>query len=460
MKLFSQITTTRAALLCLLVTNAYGSSTSKSTKSSKRPKACKRPEGRPVRFEKFAFPEEPELPCREKIVDFPLSRTVANFLKEKSNSISVMLPSEGCTSISFTDLKTSLKNETMKTEKGLMYPLHPPPHPDDAPKPNNEENHAFWEEFIEVMEAVGELKTFERSFEVDPSTTDPLPKVMERITDLWNGKRNITEVAEAVHDEFPGVYHAEMITKWLGNKTLKRKSALFPTTGNKDFLRFPVMLSDLVGHAIRMVAPCDFALKWDEGRARPEEVAWMIKEGHLTIPDKYSDRVYELFAKIGDYNSFTSPTNFTAYPEGSPNHPSYPAMHSAASAASFWLDVTMDLNEEQRCEARMLDYSISYARTVAGVHYSSDNIAGLMVGQEILAKTLPRYLHDEYGADYTAVVDAVVKAKYDWTTFSSSDCWNNPKFVQYRTIAAKHEKTCKGKDSSETKPEEMVREEL
>lgn len=440
MKLISQIITSRVALLSsLLVTNSFAASSST--------KECKS-EGL-VRFEKFAFPGEPE-PCREKI-NFPLSATVVNFLKEKSNSISVMLPAEGCTDISFTELKKNLAGETMTTEKGLMYPLYPPPHPENGD--------AFWEEFKEVMEAVGELKAFQRSF---PSTTDPLPKVMERITDLWNGKKNITEVAEAVHDEFPGVYHAEMMTQWLGSKTLKRKSDLFPTTGNKDFLRFPVMLSDLVGHTIRMVGPCDFALKWDEGRARPEEVAWKIKEGELEVPHEHKNEVYESFEKIGDYTSFTSPTDFTAYPEGSPNHPSYPAMHSAASAASFWLDVTMDLNDEQRCEARMLDYSISYARTVAGVHYSSDNIAGLMVGQEILARKLPQYLHDEYGADYTAVVDAIEKAKFDWTTFSSSDCWNNPKFVQYRTIATENEKPpCKTpKQSSKAKSGKMARGEL
>ena len=32
----------------------------------------------------------------------------------------------------------------------------------------------------------------------------------------------------------------------------------------------------------------------------------------------------------------------------------------------------------------MLDYSISYARTVAGLHHPSDNIAGLMIDQDIL----------------------------------------------------------------------------
>ena len=56
----------------------------------------------------------------------------------------------------------------------------------------------------------------------------------------------------------------------------------------------------------------------------------------------------------------------------------------------------MLLTEDQLWEARMLDYSVFYARTVAGVHYPSDNIAGLMAGEEILAKRLPEFLHEEY----------------------------------------------------------------
>jgi hypothetical protein len=93
----------------------------------------------------------------------------------------------------------------------------------------------------------------------------------------------------------------------------------------------------------------------------------------------------------------------------------------------------MNLSEEQICEARMLDYSVAYARTVAGVHYDIDNIAGLMMGQEILAQKLPRYLQDEYGADYTAVKEAIEAATFDWTEFKKSDCWKDCKHVQFRT---------------------------
>jgi hypothetical protein len=96
----------------------------------------------------------------------------------------------------------------------------------------------------------------------------------------------------------------------------------------------------------------------------------------------------------------------------------------------------MNLSEEQLCEAKMLDYSVAYARTVAGVHYDIDNIAGLTMGQEILAQKLPRYLQDEYGADYTAVKEAVEAARFDWTKFKKSDCWRMAS-IAVRTSSAK-----------------------
>ena len=359
-----------------------------------------------VRFEKFNFTSLEDV----RTIQYPITSADATFLREHSNSSSVLLSLEACIDVSFPDVKRALRG------KGLF----PPPHPEDGD--------AFWKEFNKVMKSMREVKKYQN----EEDYIDPLPKVMPRITHLWNGKLDIIGVAKAVHDEFPGVYHAEMITDWLSNNALSVKSYLFPKMGNKDFLRFQAMLSDLVGHAIQMVGPCNFSLKWEVGRARPEEVAWKIRNGEIKVPRKYSKKIYgRLWAM--NYQTFDSASRFTAYHEGSPTHPSYPAMHSAASAASFWLDVTMTLTEEQRCEARMLDWSIAYARTVAGVHYGDDNIAGLMVGQEILAQKLPKYLQEEYGADINAVKDAVKAARFDWTSFESSDCWTNCKYVKFRT---------------------------
>jgi len=265
-----------------------------------------------IRFMKFGVEGTDEASCKEPI-EYPIDAKSAKMLREDTNAISVMLPSEGCSGVSFDELTESLGH------------VFPPTHPDD-------ENSTYWKELKEVAFAVSELKKYEKSYDFGSKVyalPDPLPTVMPRITNLWNGIFDIVEVAKAVQDEFPGVYHAQLITKWLEEKSLDRKPFLFQTMNNRDFLRFPVMLSDMVGHAIRMVGPCDFALKWFVGRARPEEVAWKIRSAtgkSLVVPP--SEETNELI-KIIDEMEFSNATEYTAYVEGSPNHPSYPAMHSA-----------------------------------------------------------------------------------------------------------------------------------
>mmetsp|Transcript_659 Transcript_659/g.1140 ORF Transcript_659/g.1140 Transcript_659/m.1140 type:complete len:123 (-) Transcript_659:17-385(-) len=92
-------------------------------------------------------------------------------------------------------------------------------------------------------------------------------------------------------------------------------------------------------------------------------------------------------------------------------------MHSAASAASMWLPVVMDLTPAQICQVKMVDYAISFARTVAGVHYPTDNIAGLNLGQEILARKLPRYLANNFGGDIRDIRRKVSSLRFDWSDF-------------------------------------------
>eukprot|EP00591_Stephanopyxis_turris_P016500 CAMPEP_0195539804 /NCGR_PEP_ID=MMETSP0794_2-20130614/50239_1 /TAXON_ID=515487 /ORGANISM="Stephanopyxis turris, Strain CCMP 815" /LENGTH=412 /DNA_ID=CAMNT_0040673857 /DNA_START=61 /DNA_END=1299 /DNA_ORIENTATION=+ len=358
-----------------------------------------------IRFEKFGFPEgeEPE-------IQFPISESDATLLRSKEGPVSVVLPEDGCADIDYDGLEASL------VEAGLYPPTHP-------------EDEAFWDEFEEVVNVQHYLKTKKNN----PCMTDPLPKVMPRVPQFWRGF-DILDAAEAVHDEFPGIYHNQMIANWLSEGSLTPNNVVIPKFSSPDFINGPVLLSDMIGHAIRMVAPCDFAIKWSVGRARPEEIAWKITRGELDVPQ---DKAH--ITQVLDDMNLNSATDFTAYPEGCPRHPSWPAMHSAASAASFWLDVTQNLTEDQLCEARILDYSISYARTVAGVHYRGDNIAGLMVGQELIAQQLPEYLEGEYGADPDIVRDAIERSKYNWANFETSECYQSDR---YKTLTAPKPPTC------------------
>jgi tRNA U38,U39,U40 pseudouridine synthase TruA len=100
-------------------------------------------------------------------------------------------------------------------------------------------------------------------------------------------------------------------------------------------------------------------------------------------------------------------------------------MHSASASASLWLPVVMNLTDAQVCEVKRVDYAVAYARTVAGVHYPSDNIAGLKLGQELVARKLPQELHEKYGSDVEVVKAKIEQLRFNWEDFTSTDCFLN-----------------------------------
>jgi len=368
------------------------------------------------RYEKFNFTKgSPSVD-----ISFPISSKEATFLRDYSNSTSVVVEEEDCKDVDLRICEIELKEKR----------LFPPTHPEDV---------KFWPKFKEVVNIVSSLKNKQRN----PCKTDPISEVMPAMTELWRGF-GILDVAEAVNNEFQGIYHKQMISDWIDQESvtgsltgsLQGDDKIIPKFGLKDFIRGPLLLGDMITYAIRAVAPCNFSLKWKIGRARPEEIAFKLLNGRIDVPrGVFIDDTITLLEQI----DFKTATEFTPYDEGSPTHPSWPAMHSASSAASFWLDVVMELTPEQRCEARMLDYSVSFARTVAGVHYTDDNISGLMVGQGILAQLLPTYLRDVYGADEHKVKKKIERARYDWTTFVGSKCYNEKRF---RTVTPPNPLSC------------------
>lgn len=190
---------------------------------------------------------------------------------------------------------------------------------------------------------------------------------------------------------------------------------VIPYRSNEMFLSRDFMVANMSTWAMTTVGPYNFAAKWHAGRARPEEVVWAIKRGRLSegVPQDIKNAVNAM--------NIDAATEFTAYPEGSPNHPSWPAMHSAIASVSFWLSVVLDLNDEQLCQARLTDYGISYARTVAGVHYPSDNLTGMNLAQEILAKKMADYLSQKYGSDKAKIEAKIVANRFDWNTFDPND---------------------------------------
>ena len=268
---------------------------------------------------------------------------------------------------------------------------------------SSNETDPYWDELAHVVE----MQRL-RQEGVEPSTIMPLP-------DLWKNL-SIEQVAENVHNEYPGIHHVALITEMDKAKAIETDYNVIPYVSNVEFVRGLVMLADLATWAIARVGPSNFGVKYFVGRARPEEVAYKIDQGEITVgpPPDLVDAIKAL--------NLTSAESFTAYPEGSPMHPSWPAMHSASSASSLWLAVVLDLTPKQWCQVKLTDYAVSYARTVAGVHYVSDNIAGLELGQEIVARRLPDYLNAKYGSSKSRVEKKINAVRFEWKDFLESDC--------------------------------------
>ena len=145
----------------------------------------------------------------------------------------------------------------------------------------------------------------------------------------------------------------------------------------------------------------------------------LITEGEVDEKHVPVDVYNEIMAMNLD-----TPNEFTAYPEGCPRHPSWPAMHSAASSASLWMSVVFDLTPRQYCQAKLTDYAVSYGRLVAGVHYDTDNIDGLNMGQAVIADALADKLVERFGADRAAVEKKIEAMRFDWNTFDPRSCPN------------------------------------
>ena len=319
--------------------------------------------------------------------DYPICPDTAEWLR-KSQATSVTQPSD-CDEC---DIPLSVLIDAIGG-----YPSHP-----------SSTNTDYWKELREVVEV--QEKRLNNS---------PVSELF-KLPVIWSGY-DIHDVAAAVHDEFPGSHHVDLIKYLLGEGAMIDRDIL-PALSDVAFLRGPIALADLNTWAIGTVGPHNFEVKWAAGRARPEEVAWLIHEADETeLADQGVPA--DIVGHIKAMNLADAPS-FTAYTEGSPNHPSWPAMHAAASVSSLWLNVVMDLTHAQQCEVFAVDYAVSYARTVAGVHFPQDNIAGLNLGQEILARKLPEYMAERYGSNPEAVRNKIATLRMDWNTYLEGPCFS------------------------------------
>lgn len=178
-------------------------------------------------------------------------------------------------------------------------------------------------------------------------TTIPEPLHIERLS-----LSRPDGLANVVHMDSPVDVGLAMMT-WVLRQGIKPKSLL---TGHLDFLNaIPDMIA-IMGVNVKSALDKAFDVKYYYGIARPEEV-------------------YASMSKLD--NSET----MTAYPEGCPTHPSYPAGHGAAAAGCAATIIGhYNMTPEQEKVIKDTAYHWAMYRTLAGVHYGIDNVAGLCVG--------------------------------------------------------------------------------
>lgn len=324
----------------------------------------------------LVFPLMPE--------DFPLSGDKARILKRKTMADSLIVTGD-----------FQLHGAVAEDYLGL---LKPPDLPSSDPK------NPFWDNFREVVKAQES-----RRGGSDAYSTNHWPSI-------WSS-RSLADIAASVHQEYPGS-NQQAFLESLFEEGIEVDHGMVPFRSVVDFVGMEIRIAALNTWVIDAVAPISFMLKWHVGAPRPEEIAWMVASGEFSDADGVPSDIIESVRSMGLAHS----TNFTAYPEGSPTHPSWPAQHAAGSSVSFWLPALYKLTPQQYCEALRVDYGVAYARTIAGVHYPQDNLAGLNLGQAVLREKLPGHLSESYGCDSAKLQDRLDRLSFDWETFDPAQC--------------------------------------
>lgn len=195
-------------------------------------------------------------------------------------------------------------------------------------------------EVLEVREMV-EKDVFPREFmeKYYPRDWGEFPKeIPQLLSDEGLSFDEPKGLANVVHMDTP-LDLGEAMIRWLISQGAAPKDADSVTY---DFLNIvPRSLAKMSAQVNAKMEKC-FQVKYYYGIPRPEEL-------------------------VG--------TNITAYPEGCPNHPSFPAGHGAAAfASSDYFLMEWKLNEVSKKALFDSAYIWAMARTLAGVHYAVDNL--------------------------------------------------------------------------------------
>jgi hypothetical protein len=254
---------------------------------------------------------------------------------------------------------------------------------------------------------------------------DPVPRYI----------RNGRDLAEYAHYDFPyqAYLNAALILTNSGPKSILNcnqfKSPSNPyrySTVEEGFVTFgQAEVTDWLGRVTTAALKAAYCQKWMvHRRLRPEALGGFIHQTRTGIRSYLihsalleSEAVDAVFAQTGSY---LLPQ---AYPEGCPLHPSYPAGHAAIagacsvvlkacfdgsmllpgcvepSADGLTLVARPDHSPTVGEEIDKLAFNIAMGRNWAGVHYLSDEVAGLHLGEDVAISIL-QDLAGTYSEDF------------------------------------------------------------
>lgn len=93
---------------------------------------------------------------------------------------------------------------------------------------------------------------------------------------------------------------------------------------------------------------------------------------------------------------------------------------------------------------KLVDFAVAWGRTIAGVHHEDDNIAGLDMGQEIIARLLPDHLAEIYGADRSKVLEKVEAMRFSWRDFNPKEPCPGTDWMQWTCQSRKRRCSFRG----------------
>lgn len=302
------------------------------------------------------------------------------------------------------ELTYPLTKDQLKPDE--VYQIHSPTFPEDKrvlinpadiAKPSYpEDGDIFWTELAEVAIRVEIAKRKTKIGALNRDLDEALlPKVLKGEKFLSRtfkerlGVRTYFDGAQQVKADWPTHILKNLAELLLGDGVKLRRIFKKDFTA-VEFTDGPVLFSRILAKVIHEVSPTAFATKWYYGRPRPEETAHAWAKGELEV-SPFMNTI--LSAHINKSAVAKDPLAFPVYP--CPPHCSYPAMHASLAGVSVLFGVLFNIKlDEHVLETKQTGANISLFRDYGGVHYRTDSMIGLDIGEQVLSDNIYRYLQE------------------------------------------------------------------